>query len=476
MDMASGGTAPRDALMRGELFKAGKDGGNFKLRWFELNKKGELNWAEGESAPLKGSQPLRDCQIVIDKSERVAVAKGVTETRFGFSIYPPGVAMGRQHKLQASSLEERQLWVDALEKSAHPDAQRASLFNGGRIVVMKKSAGRRLGLELADSASLTGVGGAPCVTVTDVNDIAADAGLLPGDMVLMMGPTVLRNHSVALRCFANAVGEMTLRLALLTREVRVTKRSGMAGIQFSTPPSGPGVLVSSLQPEGAGAAAGLHPGDRVLSVAGKVCTQGGLHAMELAKEDKGGVLKLVVCGVSHAVPIRKDADGRLGLQFVEGTPSGSVQGAVIASVLPRSAAREAGLRNGDLLVAVDEQLVSDVATARDCIGNAARGLTLVIWRPRADAAADEAGPSALASAASEGKIDGESQRGWYFSTDLQSGRSLPDGALLYGVPQHQGSNAPPPLLHLASGPACLPHAFAPRPAPHAEDLTRPPGQ
>ena len=31
------------------------------------------------------------------------------------------------------------------------------------------------------------------------------------------------------------------------------------------------------------------------------------------------------------------------------------------------------------------QLVFDVAAARDCIGSAARGLTLVTWRPRADA-------------------------------------------------------------------------------------------
>ena len=75
---------------------------------------------------------------------------------------------------------------------------------------------------------------------------------------------------------------------------------------------------------------------------------GAAHATELGA-DGSPVLRLSVSGVSSSLPLRKDADGRLGLQFAEGTPSGSVQGAVIASVLPRSAARDAGLRGGDLV-------------------------------------------------------------------------------------------------------------------------------
>ena len=75
---------------------------------------------------------------------------------------------------------------------------------------------------------------------------------------------------------------------------------------------------------------------------------GAAHATELGA-DGGPVLRLSVSGVSASLTLRKDADGRLGLQFVEGTPSGSVQGAVVASVLPRSAARDAGLRGGDLV-------------------------------------------------------------------------------------------------------------------------------
>jgi len=427
--LASGGTAPHDSAIRGELFRAGKDGSNYKVRWFELTKKGDLSWGEGEAALLKGSQPLLGCQIVMEKSERVG--KGESETRFGFSLSPPGVGLGRSHRLQATSLTERQLWVDALEKAAHPDAQRSTLFSGGRFITLAKQPKGRLGLELADSASLMGIG-APCVTVTAVEDVAAEAGLLVGDMVLMMGPTVLRNHSVALRTFANAAGEMTLRLAVLNREVRVVKRSGIAGMQLSTPAFGPGVIVSSLQAEGPGVAAGLHVGDRIVAIHGQVCNQGGAHAMDLAKNTAGPVLRLSVSGVSTSVPLRKDADGRLGLQFVEGTPCGSVQGAVVASVLPRSAARDAGLRSGDLVVAVDDQLTFDVAAARAGIGSAARGLTLIIHRPRVDAPDGEE-PPPLAGRASSSDLDSEGRNArrqeWYFTTDARAG--LPEGATLY---------------------------------------------
>ena len=180
------------SVIRGELFRAGKDGSNYKVRWFELTKRGDLSWGEGEAAALKGSQPLLGCQLVMEKTERVG--KSESEMRFGFSLSPPVVG-GRSHRLQASSLEERQLWVDALEKAAHPDAQRSALFSGGRVVTLTKRGKSPLGLELANSTDYMGVG-APGVVVTAVEADAAEAGLLVGDMLLMLGPTVLRNREV----------------------------------------------------------------------------------------------------------------------------------------------------------------------------------------------------------------------------------------------------------------------------------------
>ena len=218
---------------------------------------------------------------------------------------------------------------------------------------------------------------------------------------------------------------------------------------------------------------------------------GAAHATELGA-DGSPVLRLTVSGVSSSLPLRKDADGRLGLQFAEGTPSGSVQGAVIASVLPRSAARDAGLRGGDLVrtmlctmacimlctmactcarvrarvrahicvrvahvrgacpcaarrarpspaacarvqvVAVGEQPVHDIAAAREAISSAARGLTLVVWRPRADAPGGEE-PVAGQPRPSSTELDDEGRHAlrqeWYFTADAAQG--LPEGALLY---------------------------------------------
>ena len=183
-----------ECVIRGELFRAGRDDSKYKVRWFELTKKGDLTWGEGEVAALKASMPMLGCQIVLEKGERVG--KSESETRFGFSVSAPGVG-GRPLRLQASSLEERQLWVDALEKAAHPDAQRSTLFSGGRVVTLTKQANKvPLGLELANSTDYMGVG-APGVVVTAVDGPAAEAGLLVGDMLLMLGATVLRNREVA---------------------------------------------------------------------------------------------------------------------------------------------------------------------------------------------------------------------------------------------------------------------------------------
>ena len=82
-----------ECVIRGELFRAGRDDSKYKVRWFELTKKGDLTWGEGEVAALKASMPMLGCQIVLEKGERVG--KSESETRFGFSVPTPGADDGR---------------------------------------------------------------------------------------------------------------------------------------------------------------------------------------------------------------------------------------------------------------------------------------------------------------------------------------------------------------------------------------------
>lgn len=70
-------------------------------------------------------------------------------------------------------------------------------------------------------------------------------------------------------------------------------------------------------------------------------------------------LKLTVSGISVEVMVRKDADGRLGLSFATAGPPRHVQGAVISEAVARGEAARGGVRVGDVLVAVDDQVVRD---------------------------------------------------------------------------------------------------------------------
>ena len=56
-----------ECVIRGELFRAGRDDSKYRVRWFELTKKGDLTWGEGEVAALKASMPMLGCQIVLSK-------------------------------------------------------------------------------------------------------------------------------------------------------------------------------------------------------------------------------------------------------------------------------------------------------------------------------------------------------------------------------------------------------------------------
>ena len=68
-----------------------------------------------------------------------------------------------------------------------------------------------------------------------------------------------------------------------------------------------------------------------------------------------------------------------------------LQGSTFSDIVPGSASHKAGVRHGDVLLAVDNDLVErgrDQAT--ELLKGTARAITLVVWRPRPDPSDDEA--------------------------------------------------------------------------------------
>jgi S1-C subfamily serine protease len=371
-------------VLRGELFKANEATNACKCRWFDLLSDGTLQWfpTERPNAQAKGSISLVGAIITVEPPERrheaSRKAEGV-DPAFGLRISPANAERHRSIHLRASSEEERRIWVEALDAAAHA-IPAYSVGSAGRAVRLRREVAadgrpQPLGIELVQDG--------PCVAVQAVSsDHAAEAGLLVGDVIVAVDEMVVRTMAIAETAFAQRAGDIVLRLGGWNREARLIKRAGISGLTLCAPvDGGAGVLVQSVARDSAAADAGLNPGDRILAVNGQRCRSGTHeHASGVIRSSLQEV-KLVVTGLSVAVSVRKDADGRLGLGFTQGPPPRGAQGAMITDVMPGSAAHQAGLRNGDLLISVDGNLVTDQQSGIGLLSGAARALTCVVWRP-----------------------------------------------------------------------------------------------
>lgn len=395
-----------NAVLRGELFKASESGAayNYKLRWFELNTDGTLQWADAEGSPPKNALSLQEAMIVLEPIPKPESGnKKEVEPRFGIRITPASGSKGLC--LRCSSEEERKVWVESMDAVSHSVAAYNFGSAHGRTVRLPipASASESIGVDLgADQESA-------CVTVCGLGPAAAQSGLLVGDVIVAVDATVLRTLPIAERAFTRARRGSTviLRLAGWNREVRLVKQAGLSGLTLCTPEalpnsspspsSGKAVVIGSVAHDSPAQLAGLHPGDRILSVNGARCAQGHAAATAAIRASLQEV-RLVVSGHTVAVDLRKDADGRLGLGFTHGQHvRGTQLGALITDVMPRSAAHQAGLRNGDLLVSVDGNLVNNQRGGLHSLSTAARALTCVVWRAKPDEAGSEsiAGGSGL---------------------------------------------------------------------------------
>src|SRR5918996_512335 len=162
-----------------------------------------------------------------------------------------------------------------------------------------------------------------------------------------------------------------------------------------------GVLVSEVTPESPAAKAGLRSGDIVLEVDGRIVDSPGDVARAVGLADPGRKTKLTlwrdkarrtVDVVLGEAPGERQAS-RLGFEVRPLTPElareldrRSTQGVVVTRVEDGSAAEEAGIRRGDVIVEVNRQPVRTLADFERTTRDIPKGERLTVRVERGDVA------------------------------------------------------------------------------------------
>jgi serine protease Do len=169
-----------------------------------------------------------------------------------------------------------------------------------------------------------------------------------------------------------------------------------------------GALVSQVEPNSPGAKGGLKVGDVITELNGQAVSDAGQLQMEVGQKRPDSTIKLTVLrdGKSLELPVTleamgsRDAEGRGGSDADHGKPRwgvglsdltpdmreqiqapSDVHGALIEQVQPGSAADNAGLQRGDVIVQVNRHDVQSAADVQKALSDVPKGqdALLLIW-------------------------------------------------------------------------------------------------
>jgi serine protease Do len=167
-----------------------------------------------------------------------------------------------------------------------------------------------------------------------------------------------------------------------------------------------GAIVTQIEPNSAGAKAGLRTGDVITKLDGQSVTDAGELQMQVGQKHPGDTIHLEVMrdGKTMSIPVPLEAmgenssratagaehgKGRWGLSLEDLNPAtrdqlqlpSDVHGAVVEDVQPGSPADNAGLQRGDVIVEVNRHSQQSAADVAQALSNVPKGqdALVLVW-------------------------------------------------------------------------------------------------
>jgi serine protease Do len=355
----------------------------------------------------------------------------------GFIIEPEGLILTNNHvienaeKITVRLSDEREFEAKVVGRdprtdlavirinASENDFPAAPLGNSSQLQVGEwvVAMGSPFGLDNTLTAGVVSAKGRQIGAGPYDNFIQTDASINPGNsggpLVNLRGEVVGVNTAIFSRTggnlgigFAIPIDAAREILPELIKTGKVTRGWLGVNIQRITPEiakalgleNSSGALVSNVMEDSPAARAGVQTGDVIVEFAGeKVADSSKLPAI-VAGIDVGESVKMTVIRGKKRVPLTvkvgelKDEEvvaaapesGNLGMTVQNLTPALAktlglerAQGVVITSVEPQSAAAEAGLQRGDVILEVNRQKIADAAELRKNVDQVKAGDNLL---------------------------------------------------------------------------------------------------